>query len=501
MKSRFLITGFFLETNSFTPLPTGMTELAEGLVAPDKAAATYRDTGTELGGALRAAEEANVDVAFLPILRLPPGGTMTGEALAAFLRESERAWDTLPQPPNGVLAILHGCTAAENEPDATGFFLERLRRLAGGVPIVGTADFHANMTERALRALTLVVGYRTYPHSDLAETGERAARRLQRLLAGELAPTCVRTRLPLIVPTETSEHAARPLREVWAGLAAIEKRTGWPASCFCPHPWLDVPEIGVTLTAYARTPDVESVGAALRRVARNFWNDRQRLYAPMKDLEAGWREIEAGNSRPALLVDSGDVVLAGAPGDSTAILSWLAGKETQLRCLLHITDPVAAMKLADGAPGDRVTVTVGSRSAAGSVSITAAIARVTDATYTSAGPYEQGIVRDPGRRVVLGWRGHTLVLAARRDSAQDPAFWRSLGLRPEEFDVVVVKSHNTFRPAYAAISRNIVRVATAGATSPNLMLLPYRGGNRDHYPRGTRTIGECDESIERMPGD
>jgi microcystin degradation protein MlrC len=56
------------------------------------------------------------------------------------------------------------------------------------------------------------------------------------------------------------------------------------------------------------------------------------------------------------------------------------------------------------------------------------------------------------------------------------------GLQPADFDVVVVKSPNGFRPYYKDIAADIVAVDVAGSTSANLKSLPYENCERPMFP-------------------
>src|SRR6476620_7847211 len=71
---------------------------------------------------------------------------------------------------------LHGAMFCEHLDDGEGELLERLRQVVGPrVPIVASLDLHANVTQTMLTLADALVAYRTYPHVDMAETGDRAA--------------------------------------------------------------------------------------------------------------------------------------------------------------------------------------------------------------------------------------------------------------------------------------------------------------------------------------
>ena len=87
-------------------------------------------------------------------------------------------------PVDAVYLDLHGAMVAEHFEDGEGELMGRVRTVTGeGIPIVASLDYHTNMTPEMVRHASAMVGYRTYPHIDMAETGGRAARLLDRMLA------------------------------------------------------------------------------------------------------------------------------------------------------------------------------------------------------------------------------------------------------------------------------------------------------------------------------
>ena len=80
-------------------------------------------------------------------------------------------WPALRTAEQAALAMSH---ASAQDHDTA----ERLLRGVVGpdVPIATTLDLHANITEAMMRHATALVGYHTYPHIDMYETGVKAAR-------------------------------------------------------------------------------------------------------------------------------------------------------------------------------------------------------------------------------------------------------------------------------------------------------------------------------------
>ena len=78
---------------------------------------------------------------------------------------------------------------AEHLDDGEGELLRRVRERVGpDVPVVASLDLHANMTREMLRHADALVCYRTYPHIDMAETGQRAPRCSRRGCTARRAP-------------------------------------------------------------------------------------------------------------------------------------------------------------------------------------------------------------------------------------------------------------------------------------------------------------------------
>jgi len=65
---------------------------------------------------------------------------------------------------------------------------------------MATLDLHANVTDQMAEHADGLFGYDTYPHVDIGDTGETAARAMAATLRGDLDPTVVVERAPLLPP-------------------------------------------------------------------------------------------------------------------------------------------------------------------------------------------------------------------------------------------------------------------------------------------------------------
>jgi microcystin degradation protein MlrC len=72
---------------------------------------------------------------------------------------------------DAILLDLHGAMVTESLEDGEGKLLGRIRAVAPDVPVGVALDLHGNITERMVANADVLVGFKTYPHVDMAETG------------------------------------------------------------------------------------------------------------------------------------------------------------------------------------------------------------------------------------------------------------------------------------------------------------------------------------------
>src|SRR5260370_33079057 len=68
------------------------------------------------------------------------------------------------------------------------------------MPMGGTRDLHANVSEAMVQSIDVFIGYRTNPHLDMRERGAEAAAATREML-GRLKPQRAFVRLPIVPPT------------------------------------------------------------------------------------------------------------------------------------------------------------------------------------------------------------------------------------------------------------------------------------------------------------
>src|SRR3954471_3652351 len=341
---RILVAGFQHETNSFAPSPTTYEDFVRGGAFPALTRGAevlqMRDVNIPIGGFIRAMEKR---AELIPVLwaGATPAAHVTRDAFERIAGEIVSA--AAQQEPDAIYLDLHGAMYCEHLDDGEGELLARLRAVVGlRVPIVASLDLHANVTMRMLEAADALTAYRTYPHIDMAETGERAAFLLSRILERSNALYRAQTRIPFLIPLNAMCSLVDPAKSVYERMAAAEQDGGLSLSFTPAFPAADFPECGPMVWGYGEKGLVErEVG----RLADVIIAREAEWEVPLLEPEEAVREamrIAAGASRPVVIADTQDNPGGGGDSDTTGMLRALVACGATEAAIGLIVDPAAA---------------------------------------------------------------------------------------------------------------------------------------------------------------
>jgi microcystin degradation protein MlrC len=483
---RIYIASLWQETNTFSPLPTELDLFESGYrLRGREIIDRLAGTNTEIGGFLECFEKD-------PAIEVIPG---TAAWATPSGKISRVAFDTLVSdlieglrahlPVDGVLLALHGALVGEHIEDCEGYILNQVRKLVGPkVPLVSSLDYHACLTKQMTECADVLVGYRTYPHIDYAETGFRAATALSRLLKDRSKLTVEFRKLPLMLPAENTETESGPMAAAIQKLKVLDANsTIAAASIFTTQPWLDVAEHGVSVLLYS-IKGTEAAASA-DEIANYLWKSRPEFFLKFKGIRE-YLDSADQYARPAVVVDSGDITSAGALGDSTEILRALLERNSGLRSVLTMVDPTAVMRASEIGEGRSGKLVVGGRENRGynaATQISARVVKLSNATVSVKGHSFSGMELNMGRRALLDIGGAiSLIVHERTSLLHDPEILRSMSIHPENYDLIAQKSHKLFRAAYKTIAKSVTILDTPGFSDMNLKRLPFKQVRRPIYP-------------------
>ncbi|MEV0714318.1 M81 family metallopeptidase [Asanoa sp. NPDC050611] len=482
---RLAALGLSHEANTFSTFPVDRAVIEEHTLRGDGIVAVHATARTTMAGYLAA---AGGDVEVVPLVHctLVPAGAITADALAAVADELVTAL-TEAGPFDGVLAALHGAAVGEECPDVDGYLLHRFRAAVGPTVPIGVAlDLHANVSARMVACSDVLATYRTNPHVDARERALEVAELVVRTVRGEIRPTQAFQPVPAVINILCQNTGSEPMSEVMADLAGVLDRPGVLSATVAEgYPYADVPEMGMSVTVVTDA-DPDAAAAHARELAEAVWRRRSAFDTARVTPEEALRRVASAPATPLLLLDVGDNIGGGSPGDSVVLLN--AARAAGLADLLTIVaDPVSVAACERAGAGATVELTIGARSdprTGPPVRSSATVVGLHDGAYEDPGPTHGGTrFFDAGRTAVVRLdSGQTVVLTSRVVMPSSAVQLTSLGLDPRRFAAVVAKGVHSPLAGYADHYAAAVWVDTPGVTSARLDEFSYTRRRRPLYP-------------------
>ena len=405
------------------------------------------------------------------------------EAMRETLLGSVRAAGAI----DGLCLSLHGsmqvadCTSPEEIGDAESDLLSKMRALVGPrVPIVVALDLHANVTAAMVEQADALVAYRTAPHVDSFDTGQRAAELLLWSLRENRRPTMAFTKLPFLLSGEQSETGAEPMACMIQLLRETDSQPAVLSSSFAlGFPWADVYDNGVSAIVVT-DGDRALAQREADRLAEAFWEQRAEFDFRVEayPVDEAIEVALAASESTVFLSDSGDNPTAGGTTDIPLVVERLLARGASDAVVAAICDPAAVEACMAAGVGQRVTLSIGGKMDIRHGQPLEVVGRVRLLADAESGPM-----------AVLGVEGVDVVLSSRRVAVTEPAFLRRLGIEPLERKIVVLKIGYLFAPFQAIAPRSIL-ILSPGCTNCDLTQLEYERVKRPIYPLDSDTSWE-----------
>ena len=333
--ARIGVGGLHHETNSFAPHPADWEAFDHGDGWPARQRGRSMFAGIAginlaITGFVDRALARGHELVPLMWANACPSGPVTTDA---FERLSAQMLEDLAAagPLDGIFLDLHGAMITEEWDDGEGELLRRIRGLCPGTPIVAALDLHANVSDAMVDLTDGMVAYRTYPHIDIAETGERCLPLLERLIAGQcLFKSHVKLDVLIGLPWQCT--TIEPAQGLYRLADALAARTEGFVSVAMGFPPGDTSCGGPSILAYGADPArvqaasaelVQAFAAAEPLFAGKLWSAQE---AVEEALRRPW------NGQPVLLADTQDNPGGGGTSDTTGLLAALHRREGAGRC-------------------------------------------------------------------------------------------------------------------------------------------------------------------------
>ena len=468
--ARIAVGGFQHETNTFAPSKATFAAFEQGggwpeLTFGDKIAPRLAGANIPAAGAIAALHALGHRSVGLAWGAASPSAQVTKDAFERIGGEIVTRLAAAGAV-DGVYLDLHGAMVTEHLDDGEGELLARVRRVVGPrVPIVASLDLHANMSRAMVDASDALVAYRTYPHIDMAETGQRAAQLLDRMLASDAAFAKSFRTLDFLTGLPAQCSFLEPAKRLYALLAKLEREHNAVLSFTPGFPMADIADCGMSVFGYGR--DAAATEAAVASLARAVHDAepqfRMELFDPSAAVARAMQRGERG--APVVLADTQDNPGAGGNGDTTGLLAALIAADARNATLGLLIDGESARQAHAVGVGHRPMFRLGETSGVpGHVPLAGefSVETLADGRFTCTGPMFNGFKMDLGPMAVLRIGGVRVVLASKKCQAADQAMFRHVGIEPARERVLALKSSVHFRADFEPIAREVLVVVAPG---------------------------------------
>ncbi len=466
---------FIFESNTFLSQQTELDIFQKGgmwLTSESDIRDWAAGVDSQLGGSLKILERAGCETipVFVAVCNSPAG--RLSAACFQEIRTAIKEGLAMAMPVDCVLLHLHGAACAVGEDDTEGNLVEMVREELGFRDrLVLSLDLHANITKRMVAHTDALTAFRTMPHRDLVETGQRAARLV---LANQTLKSTVAKIAALIPPTDTNDLKG-PFAEMMAKSRQLEETCGLAdVSLFPVQPWLDVGELGsaVVITAKAE----KAVNRLAGELGEQWYAQRHSWDNHLMDWDTIKEKLGRPGNKPWILVDTADATTGGSPGNSAEALKHLLPLKDNLpgETLLWVVDSATVKAAREGA----TTFTTGQPS----VEWNAEVIFTGNVNFRARGKSYTNHAFRMGDTAVLKNGKLRLVACSRPSMIQDPALYECVGLNPDDALAVLVKSHKGWMASYQAEESRGLHFDGPGCTSLNFSRYPYKNKNLELFP-------------------
>jgi microcystin degradation protein MlrC len=480
--TRIAVGGFLHETNTFAPTKATYDAFVHGggfprMVLGESLLTTVRRINVGLAGFIDAAEAEGWDLVPTIFAAATPSAHVTEDA---YERIAKVMIDSLASagPLDAVYLDLHGAMVAEHLDDGEGEILARVRKAIGeDVPLVASLDLHANVTPEMVAHADALIAYRTYPHVDMAETGQACARHLALLLKTKQRFAKAFRQSPFLIPISWQSTNDEPARSIYQKLAALQNEAVPTLSFAFGFPAADFVHCGPSIFAYGRTQaDADAAADAIAALVESHEDDFDgEIYSPDEGVRHAM-ELAKTATKPIVIADTQDNPGAGGDSDTTGMLRALVRNNAERAATGIMYDPQAAQAAHEAGVGNSVTLALGGKSGIpgdAPFKETFVVEKLSDGNFLAPGPFYGGRMMKMGPSACLRIGDVRVVVASHKTQLADQAMYRYVGIEPTEQKILVNKSSVHFRADFEPIAETLLICAAPGAMPANTADLPW----------------------------
>ncbi len=470
--------GISTETNTFSPMPTGMRDYK--IVRPGDD--VEPGTMTAFDRFRLGAQARDWEYVFGLSASAQPAGVTTRstyESLRDELLERLQA----AMPVDIVLLGLHGAMVADGYDDCETDIIDRVRQIVGPDAKIGVElDLHCDVTQAMISTADAIVLYKEYPHIDVANRADDLFDIIADAAEGKTKPTMALFDCRMIGLYLTSYE---PMRGLVDELLSMEGKDGILSislvHCF---PWGDVPTCGAQALAIT-DGDADQAARVAEEVGRKFFNMRRELDQTPLTIDEALDQALAAPAGAVVIADRADNAGGGAPSDSTFMLSAMLERGIANAGVAMMWDPIAVQVAMSGGVGAKLDLRLGGKMGTMSgdpLDLNVTVTGIVE-DMIQEWPQQGDPMRIPcGDSVCLHCDGIDIIVSSRRVQPFSPDVFTNFGIDVTRKRMLVVKSSQHFYAGFAPIASKIIYMAAPGAVAPRFAEIPFKRVDLHKYP-------------------
>ena len=475
---RCIVAMFQHETNTFSPIATPLSAFGSGvgLVVPPtggQAIEMYGNADFAFAAMLQQAQ-ANADELVVPIAAYAePSGKVDDQAFESIC---DSICIAVRQGCDAVLLDLHGAMVTQSFDDGEGELLRRIRAIDPQVPIAVALDFHANVTPAMVRHCTVIDGYRTYPHTDMFDTGRRAAETLFLILNNKTKTRMSWHSIPLMTHMLRQSPDKEPMRSLMQqAIGAVEQGQLLNASVFGGFPLADIPHVSlcsVVVETVIEEPYSAQGAKLCERIVDQAWQQRDEFQFVAEPLVESIARAKICSEFPVVIADHGDNSGAGGSADDLTVLEEMLAQQLDGIVVGPIWDPQAVAALAALGIGGQATLDIGGKinvkaihQIGKSLRVSGTVTNITNGRFVIQGPMQTGLNVNIGTCVVFDIGAAKILISSERWEPYDPGCFTQAGIDHLQAKYLLIKSRQHFRATFEDFAAEIILAAGPGVCS------------------------------------
>jgi len=488
------IGGIYHETHTFSSKRTGFEDFSREIHIGKDILGYYSGTRTSMGGFIYEADKNGDEVVPVLYTAATPSSLISKEA---FEKIQELFFSQLKQSGklDAFLLAQHGAMCVEGFDDVEGYFLNKLKSELNDIPLIVTVDYHANISPEMVKNSDCIIGYDTYPHTDIFERAVDAYKVLEKAKKDKFKINNAYLHIPIIAAPQSITTESGIMKKAIRIANRFEKNKDiiniTVAGGFA---YSDIPYAGISVIV-SFINNADPAKEIVLKLGNYIWERRRDFKVNNTKVADAVKKALTSKQPPIVLVDVADNIGGGAPGDGTELLRELVLRNAT-DAVVVIADKESVGKCIAEGVGKLVSLDIGGKTDnlhGLPVPVNGYIKLISDGEFVNSGRNMTGLKTRMGRTVLLIVNRIKIILTEFPTPPNDPEMLCGLGIDISRERILVVKGAIAWKTGIHIEPGDIIYVDTSGLCKADINSYNYKNIMRPVYP-----FDEFDLDLEKM---